>query len=67
MKCDCERFINLYPLQAAALGNKKEVTTDLTKEDSTLLIAAMSGKQAPERFNHFAVIVSAGMHQPVEE
>jgi hypothetical protein len=67
MKCDCERFINLYPLQAAALGNKKEVSTDLTKGNSTLLIAEISGKQPPERCNHFAVIVGAGMHQPVEE
>ncbi|MBV8224760.1 MAG: hypothetical protein JO232_06170 [Verrucomicrobia bacterium] len=67
MNCDYERLSDLYPLHAAGLGNKKEVTTNLTKENATLLIAEMSGKQAPERFNHFAVIVTAGMHQPVEE
>ena len=67
MKSDYQRFINLYRMQAAAFDNKKEVTTDLAKENSTLLIAEMSRKQAPERFNHFAVIVTAGMHQPVEE
>jgi hypothetical protein len=67
MKSDYERFINLYALQTAVLDNKKEVTTHLAKENSTLLIAEMSRKQEPERCNHFAVIVRAGMHQPIEE
>jgi len=67
MKCDYERSVKLYPLQTAVLDNKKEVTTHLAKENSTLLMAEMSRKQAPDRFNHFVVIVRAGMHQPVED
>ena len=67
MKCDHERFINLYPRQTAALDYKKEATIDSCEDNSTLLNAQMPEQQTPEQFNHFPVFVRGGMHQPVEE
>lgn len=66
MKCDSERFINLYPEQSATLDNKKEAIIELCEENSTLP-AEMPQQRMPEQFDHLPVVVRGGMHQPVEE